>query len=244
MWTKAFAVVLLAAVAVVVAVGRDTPVRRAVVRADAGRRVLERPLPEVRFENVRFVEAVEKLKQLSGVVLAVDRPALESGGVEGAPVTVHRRNAPLGHVLESIVGQASTEACAVVFVADGDAVLITTAEALNQRPPVVRVYDVRDVIVPPFTEPPTFGQGAGGQGGLFPSPPPFAPDELESLVRQTVAPDSWRYAGGSVGQVQHVAGRLVVAQTAENHAQVGRLLAQLREPPHPPEPPRPAPDVL
>jgi hypothetical protein len=241
MWTKAFAAVLLAAaVAVLVAGGRDTPVRRALVRDDGGRRVLDTRLAEVRLENVPLVEAVEKLRQLSGAVIAVDRPALELGGVEGVPVSVHRRNAPLGHVLESMVGQASRGSGRVAFAGDGDAVVITTAEALGRRPPVVRVYDVGDMAVVETGQPPTFGGVAGGPMNA----PTTVADELESLVEETVAPDSWRNSGGSVGHVQHFAGRLVVVQTLENHRHIERLLEQLRELPPPPEPPRPGPDVL
>jgi hypothetical protein len=241
MWTKAFAAFLLAAVVtVVVAGGRDTPVRRALVRDDGGRRVLDTRLAEVRLENVPLVEAVEKLRQLSGAVIAVDRPALELGGVEGVPVSVHRRNAPLGHVLESMVGQASRGSGRVAFAGDGDAVVITTAEALDRRPPAVRLYDVRDIVVEGTTQPPTFG---GVRGGPM-NPPPTPADGLETLVQESIAPDSWRNAGGSVGHVRHVAGRLVVVQTAENHRHIERLLEQLRELPPPPEPPRPAPDVL
>jgi hypothetical protein len=174
---------------------------------------------------------------MSGAVITIDRPAFELAGVEGAPVTLHRRNAPLGHVLESLAEQASTDACRVTFTDDGDAIIVTTAEALERRQPVVRVYDVRDMTAPSTTDPSSVARRPAGV-------PPAAADDLESLVRESVAPDSWRDAGGRVGQVRHVAGRLVVTQTADNHRQVERLLQALRESTPPPEPPRPAPDVL
>jgi general secretion pathway protein D len=54
-------------------------------------------------------------------------------------------------------------------------------------------------------------------------------DEITKLVTDTVAPDSWRDAGGSVGAIRELSGQLIVTQTPENQRQLVNLLEQLRE---------------
>ena len=53
--------------------------------------------------------------------------------------------------------------------------------------------------------------------------------EITSLIQETVAPDSWREAGGTVGSVRELSGQLIVSQTPENQRQLRGLLEQLRE---------------
>jgi hypothetical protein len=120
---------------------------------------------------------------------------------------------------------------------------------------VTRVYDVRDLLLRigdyPFagtmagsaTPKPaaasTMGGGGGGGGGGG-APAEAAPavagpggqsaaDQIERLVLETIAPETWRDSGGSVGAVRMVNGMMVVTQTEANHKQLATLLAQLRE---------------
>jgi hypothetical protein len=48
------------------------------------------------------------------------------------------------------------------------------------------------------------------------------------LLQSTVAPDSWRSMGGTVGSIRAFNGILVVTQTPENQYAIHQLLAQLR----------------
>jgi hypothetical protein len=54
-------------------------------------------------------------------------------------------------------------------------------------------------------------------------------DELTRLITETVAPESWRDAGGTEGSIRLLNGYMIVTQSGENHAQVATLLGQLRE---------------
>jgi len=55
-------------------------------------------------------------------------------------------------------------------------------------------------------------------------------DELVRLLTETVAPESWRDAGGTFGSIRLLApGRMVVTQTVENHTLLVQLLDQFRE---------------
>ncbi len=85
------------------------------------------------------------------------------------------------------------------------------------------------------------GGGGGGQGGLFagngqqsgseekgPTRQELV-DQIIKLITDTVAPDSWRDAGGSVGSIKELSGQLIVTQTPENQRNLVNLLEQLRE---------------
>ena len=54
-------------------------------------------------------------------------------------------------------------------------------------------------------------------------------DGIIKLITETVAPDSWRDAGGSVGAMRELQGQLIVTQTPENQRELVNLLEQLRE---------------
>ena len=54
-------------------------------------------------------------------------------------------------------------------------------------------------------------------------------DAIVKLVTETVAPDSWRDSGGSVGALRELQGQLIVTQTPENQRALVSLLEQLRE---------------
>ena len=54
-------------------------------------------------------------------------------------------------------------------------------------------------------------------------------DSIIKLITSTIAPDSWRDAGGSVGSITELSGQLIVTQTPENQRALVGLLEQLRE---------------
>lgn len=87
------------------------------------------------------------------------------------------------------------------------------------------------------------GGGGGSSGGLFgnsnqnnqqnqqqtgPTRQELV-DSIIKLITDTIAPDSWRDAGGSVGAIKELQGQLIVTQTPENQKALVNLLEQLRE---------------
>src|SRR5690606_4119992 len=54
-------------------------------------------------------------------------------------------------------------------------------------------------------------------------------EDIIELIQETVATDSWRDNGGSIGAIQELNGQLVVTQTGENMREVISLLGKLRE---------------
>lgn len=120
-----------------------------------------------------------------------------------------------------------------------------------EPPPVVRVYDVAD-LVEPHLEEPMFGS-ARAQAfatGTFVDPDPMpitrsgppltaadlmTPahhdrlDELVKRIEEVVDSDSWKDNGGRVGQIAGMDNRLIITQTPANHKLVKALLDQLSE---------------
>lgn len=72
------------------------------------------------------------------------------------------------------------------------------------------------------------GTGVTGQRQLGPTREELV-QQIEKLIEDTVATDTWKDNGGSVGALRELQGQLIVTQTPENHRQLVNLLEQLRE---------------
>ena len=73
-----------------------------------------------------------------------------------------------------------------------------------------------------------FGGGGGGKEKKGPSREELV-EQITKLITDTVAPESWREAGGTVGSLRELQGQLIVTQTPENQHSLVNLLEQLRE---------------
>lgn len=75
------------------------------------------------------------------------------------------------------------------------------------------------------------GGGGGGPGGGDDAGPTRQElvDSIIRLIQDTVATDSWKDNGGTVGSLRELSGQLIVTQTPENQRELVRLLEQLRE---------------
>src|SRR5688572_3465695 len=69
--------------------------------------------------------------------------------------------------------------------------------------------------------------GFGGEMGM-PTQPPRT-DTVVSLIIGTVAPETWREAGGALGSARLLGTRLVVSQTESNHKLIEDLLNGIRD---------------
>jgi type II secretory pathway component GspD/PulD (secretin) len=74
-----------------------------------------------------------------------------------------------------------------------------------------------------------FGGGGGGGGQTTETTRKDLVDQIIKLIESTVAPDTWRDSGGSVGAISELSGQLIVTQTPENQLALMALLNQLRE---------------
>jgi hypothetical protein len=120
---------------------------------------------------------------------------------------------------------------------------IDDMEAGAQQPKTVdRIYDVRDYlyraedypVVPakPTTRPqPNPADGAENNlKSTFNTQSQTPQDELDELIKlitNTVAPDTWKDAGGSVGSITELAGKLYVTTTPDLQAQIRKLITDV-----------------
>jgi hypothetical protein len=63
--------------------------------------------------------------------------------------------------------------------------------------------------------------------GVFPTA--VTADSVGKLITGTVAPESWRDAGGAIGSLRFIGSRLIVTQTADNQKQIENLLNMIRD---------------
>jgi hypothetical protein len=120
-----------------------------------------------------------------------------------------------------------------------------TTQTVEQAEPkhdvMTRVYDVRDLLVqiPDYPYKGELGVPVDKSvvvvGDTAPSTQPHRTskeelaDNLISLIKDTVSPDSWRDNGGTEGAIRELGGQLIVTQTLENQKFLESLLSQLRE---------------
>ena len=140
-------------------------------------------------------------------------------------------------------------------VADG-VITIATQDFLDRKTYPV-VYNISDLLVeiPEFTDAPIMdlrhatqsrpkvSEQAdlpwryGDDDDDEPEPNPKRQSRVRKiieLIQDTVAPQSWRDNGGSIGTIQEINGQLVVTQNSAAHRQLSGLLDKLREVPFSP----------
>lgn len=217
-------------------------------------RILDVVQPEVSFEEQPFDQVIEFLSEVNDLNVAVDWEDLDNHGIaRDKPVSLRLKDVALRTVLEEVLTQIGGEVPVRFAVGDG-LVRIATKEKLD-RNKYTLVYDIRDLIVniPRFANAPLLDErelggggletvsggadmlfGSQGQGDLEGSSSSSenaneqVVDEIIGIIRDTVAPDSWRETGGD-GAIRELNGQLIVYNTSEAHERTKALLDQLRE---------------
>ncbi len=216
---------------------------------------LDKKLPELNFQAIGFSDVVDFLRDVTGANIFVNWRALEAAGIDrNTPVTARLRDIRFSKALTTILSDVGGGTVKLGYTIDEGVITISTDEDLSKNT-LTRVYDIRDLIieVPDFTNAPTFnlqnqqGQASGAGGGGGSSQSLFGGsgsggtgeqqqrtrqqlvEDITKLITDTVSPDSWRDAGGTVGSIRELQGQLIVTQTPENQRQLQGLLEQLRE---------------
>jgi len=198
---------------------------------------LDRNLPELTFDAVGLGDVVDFLRDVSGANIFVNWKSLEGPGIDrNTPVTAKLRNVRFSKVLGIILDSAGGGKQKLGYTTDEGVITISTVDDLS-RNVVVRVYDVRDLLVipPDYVAPQLTGGLPGPTTAPTTSPAlPGAPPREElakSIVKSiedTVAPDTWKDHDGTVGALRELQGQLIITQTPENHLRIVELLEQLR----------------
>lgn len=185
----------------------------------AAEEVLDRRIAKIDFGGERLDQSIDMVRDVSGANIFVEWGKLEAAGVtRETPITARMRDVSLAKVLNTVLSDAGGGNVRLAFSMDAGVIRVSTAEDLEVVE--TRVYDIRDLLV----EAPDFDPDKPPK---MPQPRAERAAALTKLVRETVDPTSWTTARGRSIVEDH--GQLVVAQTAENHAGLGRLLDQLRE---------------
>jgi hypothetical protein len=176
-------------------------------------------MPEVKFDAIPFSDAIDFMRDVTGLNVFVDWRALEAAGVDrNAPITVRLKDVPGAQALRYILRDAGGGTVKLGYtIADG-IVTISTEEALAAESNV-RVYNIAALLKSmPTTMPGNLDEQTVRNAKV---------EQVIETIREAVSPDSWREAGGTVGAIRELNGKLVVSQTEANHAAIAKLLEEL-----------------
>jgi hypothetical protein len=197
---------------------------------DAGAR---RMVSAVDFRDTPLVEAIESLREQTKANIVVKWQRLEAVGIDQhAPITLRLKELSLQRVLEMICELVGAGTVELAVEEDRGVLVVTTAED-HGRATNLRLYDVRDLV-----EADTKWMGRMAPMGKTTTQPQFlfgaaatqtSMDELQRIIQDTVAPDSWRDAGGTIGGIYRFNGRFIITQTPENHAKITQVLDLIRK---------------
>lgn len=196
----------------------------------AMQKVLARKLPEVKFDEVPFVEVIEFLRETTGSNLFVNWRALESTGIDrNAPVTLKLRDIALRDLLSLLLLQ---QGAGLAYKAENGVITIDVPDQpVKASKLVIKAYDVADLLA--VNQPHAAGQAPGGfaesmMGGFGAGSSPIM--ELTNTIISTVAPESWRNHGGH-GSIGAYGTKVIITADEEVHRDVASLFEMLREKP-------------
>jgi hypothetical protein len=169
---------------------------------------LARRVPEVSFDAVALADAIDFLRDVSGANIFVDWKALEAAGMDRTtPVTLRAKNVSFSHALDMVLQSASGGTTPLAYSTKAGVIQISMGEQLD-KDTEVRAYDVRDLV-----------------------PAELEMKALVTMLQESVAPNSWRDAGGSTGVLHSTKHKLIVTTTEQNHREIRNVLKMLREEP-------------
>lgn len=244
---------LLAAVAAAPA-GAQVVGNRPSFRPDAPLtlQLLNRRIPEIRYEQVPFETVMQSLQELTEINMSVRWETLEAAGVEReAPITIQARNLRLSQILWMVLNAASQGDTPLAYRMSGKLLILSTELDLG-REQITKVYDVSDLMVrienaerPQFQQSQGLGQSTSG-GSLFQNQqqqqrrqqnqddPTVVQPEMERLIRvitRTIEPDSWDTndsgeTSANLGRIEAYGNLLIVTNTILVHQRLGGYLTE------------------
>jgi general secretion pathway protein D len=219
----------------------EEQVRQKLLKDQQVRAQLDRPLPEVNFDEVAFADVIDFFRDVTGANVFVNWKALEGAGVNRTTtVSARLRNVRFSKALTVILDSASGGKAKLGFIIDDGVVTISTAEDLDRGETVTRVYDVRDLIVPipDYEAPPAVQPPA--QAEQRPADPEKEEDvrakkdaaarsraveALTQLLQQTVSPGGW----GKTWAMRELQGQFIISAPQRIHEPIVQILDHLRE---------------
>ncbi len=172
-------------------------------------------------QQVGMEKVLADLSKNTGLDLVVNWKALDAAGVnKNSPVTLHLPTPLLVETILTLVCQdAGTQQGPLGWVVKDGVVHVSTKEDLQSSEyQVVRIYDIKDLVKDLVDRDPRT---------------PMSYDDrvkqIITIITSTIAPDSWRDAGGTIGTLRELNGLLIINQTEQNHWAIKKVLAQYRD---------------
>ncbi len=194
--------------------------------------ILARPIDELRAGP--FVEVIAQLSAKSNCPIDLDMRSVEAASIDGtAPISQHLFDLSLEEALRITLEQVGG-ATRLSWHWRGDTIVVTTTDVACGFT-VLRVYEIGDLLNSmEWQEGSTDHDGSFFFGGSGPAPATPTvknrADRFRKLVTHFVAPEPWRYAGGTIGSIVIVQDRMLVIETPNIQLQVVDLLRDLRNP--------------
>jgi hypothetical protein len=172
--------------------------------------MLDRRLPELRFDMVAFADVIDFLRDVTSSNFSVDWKAIEEAGIsKNTPISIRLRDVKYRIALENILAQLG-DGTLVTYELKNSVITITTGGK-----PVEKTYDVRFIAAwrVPATQP-----GAKAAEPL---------DLLTRMLYGSVAPASWKVHGGKA-ELKESNGLLVITTSPKNHEAIANLIDNLK----------------
>ena len=209
---------------------RKPPRRQGDGSERALRAMLDRRLPEVRLPGTDFRDAIEFLRDVSGLQILVNWKHLETVGIDASmPVTADLTGLRLSRALEIVLESASTPTHRLDYLIDRGVISVSTADETSKFA-VTRVYDVRDLfsLQPPPRPAWDASAAATKQAAVLRAEWNEAVAHFTADLQRRVDPASWKDCGGHIGYLSEDGGKLTVTQTPANHEAVAAYLDRAR----------------
>ncbi|MBI4616851.1 MAG: hypothetical protein HY720_24775 [Planctomycetes bacterium] len=182
-------------------------------------------------EDVPFEDVIQVIREAGNIDIVIDRSVTDEFGEEGLKVKINVRNLKLKNALNLILSLHKLS-----YTYRSGALIIATegAEEFKAKP-IARLHDVRDLTLPindfpgPDIRLAAADTGGGTTGAIFQDEPsggtPITQEEIQELIRTTIAPESWDTEGNAI---RLVSGQLLIINGPDVHQEVERFLNELR----------------
>lgn len=201
---------------------------------------VQRTVPTAQFDGVALVDAIDFLRDLTGLNIHVNWKALESAGVgKDTVINLRMRDLKLRKILSLILNDAAGGSELLTFYVDGGVLEVTTQEEAD-KVMFTRVYPVQDLLVevPDFAGPninieQNSGSGGSGSSGSILQNGSGNSDQedaqltraeraqqLLDVITSTIRPDVWQVNGGTA-TIRFFNGNLIVTAPRSVHEMLG-----------------------
>jgi hypothetical protein len=119
-------------------IGADTGSKKAAAEETkavaAVQQMLDRKLPEIRFNNNSLSDVIDFLRDVAGANIYVDWKSLESVNVaKDSPVTYSATDTKFGDVLNAVLANAAGDPKKLVYCTDGGIIFVSTPDVQKQH---------------------------------------------------------------------------------------------------------------